>query len=79
MKVNEFLNALCETLNRPPDSLSLDDTAATVEEWDSMGHLAIIATIDYKLHVSVNDAQLRNFSSIRELVDRLKARKVLED
>ena len=73
MNVQEFLDAVCEALGREPGSLSLQDTPDTVEEWDSVGHLSIIATVD-DLGVSVNDEEMRSFTSIQELVDRLRER-----
>ncbi len=79
MTTAEFLNELCEVLGRDPDSLTREDTPKTVKEWDSMGHLTMIATIDELLEVSVQDEELRNFQSIGELLDRLHTRNALED
>jgi len=79
MKTAEFLDLVCEALGRAPGSLSEADTPWTVEEWDSIGHLSIISAMDEALNVSVNDEELRNFTWIRELLDRLRARKALED
>jgi acyl carrier protein len=79
MKVPEFLNLVCEALGLPPRSLSLDATPQTVPQWDSIGHLSIIAIADERLGVRTNDADLHNFTSIGQLVERLKARNVLED
>ncbi len=78
MKTAEYLNLVCEALGRAPDSLSLDDTPATVEEWDSVGHLAIISIIDEALHVPVDNADMRNFSSLGELAARLQAMHAME-
>jgi acyl carrier protein len=78
-KVQEFLDDLCAALNREPGSLNLSDTPNTVEEWDSVGHLAIISSIDSALGVSPDEEELRNFNSLRELTDRLKKRGALED
>ena len=79
MRVSEFLDVVCETLELPPKSLSLEDTPQTVPQWDSIAHLAIIAAIDYRLKVPTNDRSLHDFTSIGQLVERLKARNALED
>lgn len=79
MKVRDFLNALCSALGRKPDSLTLSDTPKTVAQWDSIGHLSILATMDELLGVPVMDEELRTFESIGQLIDRLKARQALED
>lgn len=78
MKTEEFLNALCGALGRGPNTLSLDDTPQTVAEWDSIGHLTIIATVDELLGVPVQDQRLREFTSIGELVEQLKSLGALE-
>jgi acyl carrier protein len=79
MTTAEFLNEICNVLGRDPDTLSPEDTPQTVKEWDSMGHLSMIATIDELLEVSVEEEELRNFRSIGELLDRLRKRSALED
>lgn len=78
MTTAEFLNEICDVLGRDPDSLTREDTPKTVKEWDSMGHLTIIATVDDLLEVSVEDEEMRNFQSIGELLDRLNSRSALE-
>jgi acyl carrier protein len=79
MKVPDFLDLVCQTLELRPRSLSLDDTPQTVSQWDSIGHLTIIALVSERLGVRSNDKELHDFTSMRQLVDRLKARNVLED
>lgn len=79
MRTAEFLDTVCDALGRAPKSITLDDTPTTIEEWDSIGHLCIISTMDDALNVSVDDEELRSFRSFRELVERLRARRALED
>jgi acyl carrier protein len=79
MTTAEFLNEICDVLGRDSDSLSPEDTPKTVKEWDSMGHLSMIATIDEVLEVSVEDEEMRNFQSIGEMLDRLRSRNALDD
>ncbi|MGA2082716.1 MAG: phosphopantetheine-binding protein [Holophaga sp.] len=79
MKVQAFLDALCEALNREPGTITLADTKETLAEWNSIGHLSIIATVDSELNVPVDTPEMQKFSTIAELVARLKALKALED
>ena len=80
MKTSAFLDAICETLQLPAGSVSLDDTPKTVAPWDSLGHLAIIDLLVTHLGLDTSeDESLQQFSSIRELVDRLKGMNALED
>ncbi|NQT87196.1 hypothetical protein HQ560_10560 [bacterium] len=74
------MDAICEALELEAGSLSLDDSPETVPMWDSIGHLSIIGVIDAELDVETDeDEGLQRFASIRELVDRLKAKGALED
>ena len=77
-KIEEFLNEVCDVLGREPGSIQLSDTPATIEEWDSVGHLSIISTVDEFLGVPVDDQEMQNFDSIAQLVERLKARGALD-
>ena len=58
MRTNEFLDAIREAFGRNPNTLSIDDTPESVQEWDSVGHLSIIATIDEELGVPVEEDQV---------------------
>ena len=79
MTTAEFLNEICDVLGRDPDSLAPEDTPKTIKEWDSTGHLSILATIDDVLEVSLEDEEMRTFTSIGEMLDRLRSRNALED
>jgi len=79
MKTQELLDRIALALGRDPGSVKIEDTPDTLEEWDSMGTLQIISTIESQLNVSVQDDALRNFSSISELFDHLRRRGALED
>ena len=80
MKTKDFLNALCESLNMKPGSLTLDSTPETVTEWDSVGHLAILATVDSQLGIATDSEDLLEFTSLRQLVEALKSKgAALED
>jgi acyl carrier protein len=77
MKTDDFINLLCEALGRKPGTLSMKDTKLTIDEWDSLGHLEIISTVADNLNVPVDNEEMRNFTSIQELFDRLLAMKAL--
>jgi len=79
MTTGEFLDRLCEVLNRPPGSVHMDDTPETLAEWDSLGHLAIIGLVDSLFNLAISDRSLQEFKSIQELVDSLRQHGLLED
>jgi len=79
VKTREFLDAVCDALRREPGSLGLEDTPSTVVEWDSVGHLAILATVDSKLSIPIDESDVQQFGSLRELVEKLRSKGVVLD
>lgn len=79
MKTQELLDRIALALGRDPGSVKIEDTPDTLEEWDSMGTLQIISTIESQLNVPGQDEALRNFSSLNELFDYLRRLGALED
>lgn len=78
MKTSDLLNAVCKALKRDPGTVTLDDTPDTLIEWDSLGHLSIIAMID-SLGVSTNTTEIQTIASVRDLVSVLKSKGLVED
>ena len=79
MKTEEFLDRLCEVLNRPAGSIQLTDTPETLAEWDSLGHLAIIGLVDSLFDLAVSDRSLQEFSSVEQLANSLRSQGLLGD
>jgi len=79
MKTQDFLDALADSLERKPGSVKLEDTPDTIEQWDSVGHLSMLSTIEKQLGFLPDSDEFVSFSSVQQLVDLLKAKGVLED
>jgi acyl carrier protein len=80
MKTNEFLDILCEALRVERGSLSVKDSPETVANWDSLGHMSIIAAIESNFGLDVSEHEsLRRFRSLGEIVETLKGFGVLKD
>ena len=79
MTTQEFLNLLDEALGLPAGSVGLDGTPETVDAWDSVGQLSILATIEQQVGVATNAPDLVNATSVADLATALRARGVLED
>ena len=73
MTAEDFLDSVCDALGREPGSLTRNDSPESVEEWDSLGHLAIIDVIDEKLGIDVGAEDMLDFQSIGQLLERLKS------
>ena len=54
-------------------SLSMDSSAETVEEWDSLGHISILSALDEATDgKSADIVELTQATSVREINDLLK-------
>lgn len=61
-------------------SLTLADSADTVEGWDSLGHLAILVELDKRLNGrAAAIAALATCESVQQLADQLRAHQLLTD
>ncbi len=79
MTASEFLDSLCDAMSLERGHIKLDDHASTAEWWDSISHMAIIATIDSELQMNTqDDPALIEFSSIREIISHLEQIGALE-
>ncbi len=78
MNVNNFLDTLCDALEIEHGSISIDDTVDTVKEWDSLGHLSIIAALD-SIGIDTDDEDTNDLDSITKLVDLARKKGIIED
>lgn len=46
MTTEDFLNLFAEGLNVPRDQITLDLAYSEIDEWDSIGHMSVIAMIE---------------------------------
>lgn len=76
MTNDDILNVVAEALQKEEGTVTIDDNQNTVEEWDSLGHLSIIAVVNATFGVSLDNP---NFKTIRELIDSLKRLGVLDE
>lgn len=74
----EFLHAAGEAigLDRP---LFLSDAPDGTSEWDSVGHLSLLALIDEKFGIDASDDALTRPKTMGDLVAYLKSKNVLTD
>lgn len=69
---------ICEALELEKGSLTMDDSVDTIESWDSIGHLSIIAVLD-SLGVNTDQEEIQKLTSITKLVDLAKNKGIVED
>ena len=78
MNTTELLNMLCKALEIEEGSITLDDTVDTIEEWDSLGHLSILAALDL-LSIDTDKDEFRNFDTVAKLVELVRKEGIIKD
>lgn len=71
MTRDEFLRALEEGFELPPNSLDPSQNLADLSSWDSMSALIFMALADEKAGVSVTGNQIANCQTVGDLLDLL--------
>lgn len=69
----DVISIMTEALNPRSSLVTIETTAKDLAEWDSMGHLAVLVSLDSALNgkaASVRD--LTSTKSVREIVDLLR-------
>jgi acyl carrier protein len=56
--------------------ITMERTRDSIETWDSMGTLLLIAELDDKLHVTLSEDELKGLRSIRDIVDLLQRKEI---
>ncbi len=76
---NEALAMLAECFNVPANSLHPGVQRDTIDEWDSMGALILIAELDERFGLELSAEVSREMTCIGHLLDFLDAHGVLRD
>lgn len=68
MKKELLRTCFSRTLGIPIERVTDDLAYNTIEEWDSVGHMALVADIESAFDVMLDTDDILNLSSVREAV-----------
>lgn len=63
---------IAETLHVPLETVTLDLSIGDIEEWDSMGNIAVIAALEEQMKVEFPIEELFELTSVKAFVDKIK-------
>ena len=72
--IEKYRNAFMDALELEEDEVSEDLALGETSEWDSLGHMILISTIEDAFDVSIESEEMTEFDSYRsgmELLNRL--------
>ena len=68
VKKGQLLEWLGGVFQEDPSNLTLDRARSTIPTWDSMGTLLLIAELDEKLQITLSEDELKELTSIGDIV-----------
>tara|TARA_B100000579_G_C22291565_1_gene602976 strand:+ start:31 stop:273 length:243 start_codon:yes stop_codon:yes gene_type:complete len=79
MNTTDLLKHIAEALDVEEDSVSLESSSETLEEWDSLGHITILGTLDdVTSGASADLVDLTQATSVKELIEILSNNNLLD-
>lgn len=70
--IEKYRNAFMEALDLEEDEVSEDLALGETSEWDSLGHMILISTIEDAFDVSIDAEWMTEFNSYRSGMELLK-------
>ncbi len=76
MNTSDFIEKFAEALEIEDASVLTESTEfRTLEEWDSLAYLNIIAMLDEEYEVQIENADFKKLNTIGEIIDFVNAHK----
>ena len=72
MSHEKLRSCFSRALGIPMERVTDDLTYNTIEEWDSVGHMVVVADIESTFDVMLDTDDILNMSSVREAASILK-------
>ncbi len=80
IKRQQLLQALSTVFQESPESLVESRTRDSIGTWDSMATLMLIAELDERLHLTVEEEELKKLTSIGDIFALLHQKQItIED
>ena len=72
----ELFGWLAGVFQEEASAINEDRSRQSIPTWDSMGTLLLIAELDDRLQVTLTEDDLKDLSSIRDIVEALRRKQV---
>lgn len=80
IKRQELLQWLASVFQEPADKLDESRSRESIKTWDSMGTLMLMAELDERLHLTLDEEELKGMASIGDLFALLRKKQIaIED
>lgn len=76
MLSNEFINKFAEALEiENASALTADTEFRSLEEWDSLAYLNIIALLDEEYDLQIENAEFKTLKTIADIINYIESHK----
>ena len=72
MTSKERLNLLEELLDIEKDTLSEDQELESLEEWDSLAVISVIAMFDEEFEKIITSSEIKGFITVKDIMDKME-------
>ena len=71
---NQLINIVKEALDIEEEAIDLNTQFDSLDTWDSLGKLSLIALIDESFNVQISDKEFNSFETLDDLYTALKSK-----
>lgn len=79
LSISQALSMIAEAINTPEDEVQPATSLEDLEGWDSMGVLLLMAELDERFSLLLEEETIGSFSKVADILKRLKDAGVLLD
>ena len=79
LSISHALSMIAEAINTPEDEVQPATSLEDLEGWDSMGVLLLMAELDERFSLLLEEETIGSFSTVADILKRLKDAGVLLD
>ena len=72
--VDGIIEMLAEAFNIESSDLTVDSKRDDIEEWDSMGMLMLMAELDERFEIVLEEEELAELACVQDVVDLIRAK-----
>ena len=75
MDTQKFIELFAEALDIEASNLSVDTEFRTLDEWDSMVYLSVIAMLDDEYDIQIENAEFKPLKTIGDIINYIEKHK----
>lgn len=73
MDSQKFIELFAEALDKEASDLSIDTEFRTLDVWDSMVYLSVIAMLDEEYGIQIENAEFKTLKTIQDIINYIEA------